>query len=138
MCSEQSKVIQKDDPLIKVIALAWRCKSLVPCLALICAIMTQVAKYLSRFLISEMEITFHFAWEFYLASHVQTARCSRIASVGVQKACEHSKDLINTKEVGFCLQHSLACGKRSGFWPPHLGNPICNQESAQIKQGCHS
>lgn len=27
---EQGKVIKKDDPVIKLIALAWRCKSLVP------------------------------------------------------------------------------------------------------------
>lgn len=121
---EQDMVIKKDDPVIKAIALAWRCKSLVLCLALICSVMTQVTKYLSRFPTCEVKITFHLAWEFYLASHGQTASCSSIAAIEIWKVYEHCKVLINVKEEGFCLWCSLACGRHWFFGPqfrkPHL------------------
>lgn len=121
---EQGMVIKKDDPVIKAIALAWRCKSLVLCLALICTVTTQVTKYLSQFPTCEVEITFHLAWEFYLASHGQAARCSRIAGIEIWQANEHCKVLIKVKEVGFCLWCSLACGRHQFLAPkfrkPHL------------------
>lgn len=118
-------VIKKDDPVIKAVALAWRCKSLVLCLALICSVMTQVTKYLSRFPTCEVKITFHLAWEFYLASHGQTASCSNIAGIEIWKVYEHCKVLINMKEVGFAFGVPWLVAD-IGFLASSLGNPICH------------
>lgn len=77
-----------------------------------------------RFPTCEVEITFHLAWEFYLASHGQTESCSSIAGIEIWKVYELCTVLINMKEVGFCLWCSLDCGTHQFLAPqfrkPHL------------------